>query len=316
MGKGPENPLLSAISGPAMSLGPFANHADYEECRRLHKEFGSTYYFSSRRFPKATRRRVDSVYGFVRVPDEWVDNPGHKSEDEVRRLLTDYRRQLVQGIEGVPPSHPVLRAFCDTMHATNMDLEEPTLFMDAMEQDLDQQRYEVYEDLRHYMRGSAASVGLMMCWVTGAPLYDEPRNGAIALGEAMQLTNFLRDIAEDYRRGRIYIPLEDMDRFGVGEDVIAQGKVTPEFKKLMEFEIERARDLYRQADDAMIYVPKKMRLPVRLARVLYSRILVKIEELNFDVFSQRAHTTKLEKLRVATAMLVKRPNYEKNRKSP
>jgi len=164
----------------------FATPADYEACRRLHRQHGTTYYFASRRFPLPIRRRVDALYGFVRVPDEWVDNPVQDEAETLKRLM-EFRGQLVAAVAGTPPREPVLRAFADTMAETGMGLEEPLLFLDAMESDLTVRRYATYADLQGYMRGSASAVGAMMCTVLGVEMNADRTHGAHRLGEAMQL---------------------------------------------------------------------------------------------------------------------------------
>ncbi|AIE84499.1 phytoene/squalene synthase family protein [Fimbriimonas ginsengisoli] len=272
----------------------FASPNDHAECRRLHRKFGTTYYFATRLFGRRTRERVNALYGFVRVPDEWVDNPVG-GDIERRNRLEAYRSELIRALDGVCPTQPVLRAFCDVMHEVGMPLDEPLRFLDAMAQDLSISRYETYEDLRDYMRGSASAVGLMMCSVLEAGNNPAMLEAAVALGEAMQLTNFIRDVSEDYNRGRIYLPAEDMARFGVTE---ADLEPTPRFRELIRFEIERARNLYSQADVGIPLLPPRARKAVRLARILYSRILDRVEANGYDVFSARARTSKLEKLSV------------------
>lgn len=287
-------------------MTPFASWEDYEVCRRLHRAYGTTYYFASRRFPPQVRADVDALYGFVRVPDEWVDNPAGEPTPQIEARLGCFREEFVRGLRGARPASPVLRAFVDTMRRHDMSPDEPLLFLDAMQMDLTVTRYATYQDLREYMRGSAAAVGLMMCKILGV---DETQpslcNGAIALGEAMQLTNFLRDVREDYERGRVYLPQEDLDRFGVSESQIGRARVTPAFEELMKFEIARARGLYGQADEAISELPTGLALPVRLARVLYARILDRIERQEYDVFSRRARTTKPEKMWVAARLILK-----------
>ncbi|RYG39895.1 phytoene/squalene synthase family protein, partial [bacterium] len=254
------------------AIGTFASAADHAECRRLHRRYGTTYYFATQRFPAAIRRRVHALYGFVRVPDEWVDNPAHTNKDAQSRALSDYRAQLLRGLEGVRPEEPALRAFCDVVHEVRMPLEEPLLFLDAMQMDLTVDRYETYRDLRGYMRGSASAVGLMMCAALEAGDDPEMLAAAQALGEAMQLTNFLRDVAEDAARGRIYLPQEDLRSFGVTEDEIFSGVISDRFCNLMKFEIARARALYALADIGIPMLPPCAQKAVQLARVLYSRI--------------------------------------------
>lgn len=284
--------------------GRFASRADHEMCRRIHRQYGTTYYFATQRFQPHIRQRVHALYGFVRVPDEWVDNPNGLTLPQRASLLTDFRSQVIRGVDGVQPSHPVLRAFCDVMREVEMPLDEPLCFLDAMEQDLQTTRYSTYEDLRDYMRGSASAVGLMMCNVLESPMTEDVIQGAIALGEAMQLTNFVRDIGEDLKRRRIYIPLEDLEHFGVTEGMLLRSELSPSFVKMMKFQIERARHLYQVADRGMNDLPRNGRLAVRLARELYSRILDRVEANGYDVFTKRARTSKFEKVAVATKLWV------------
>ena len=284
------------------SVPQFATASDHAECRKLHRKFGTTYFFASRRLPAQLRRRVHALYGFVRVPDEWVDNPRKMSPPEREQKLNEYRNELIRGMDGVSPTVPVLRAFCDVAREVSMPLDEPLTFLDAMEQDLYTTRYETYEDLREYMRGSAASVGLMMCHLLEVPMDDMIQSAAISLAEAMQLTNFLRDVGEDIRRGRIYLPMADMNRFLGSEDGILREEVTRTFVRLMKYEIERARGLYSEADLGIPLLPKDVQPAVKLARILYSRILDRVEERNYDVFNGRARTSATEK--ITTALLV------------
>lgn len=282
----------------------FASASDFEQCRRLHRSFGTTYYFATRHFPPHIRRRVHALYGFVRVPDEWVDNPGSLSIAERQVLLKDYRKQLELALNGVCPEHPVLRAFADVMGECEMSLDEPILFLDAMEADLSVTRYPTYADLKGYMRGSASAVGLMMCMVLEAEITPEIETAAIALGEAMQLTNFLRDVGEDIKRERIYLPKEDLSRFGINEDEILAGYKSDRFVELMKFEIKRARSLYSNSDSGIKLLPPSAQRPVKLARLLYARILDRIEERNYDVFRARARTSTLEKLSIAARVFL------------
>lgn len=276
----------------------FATSGDYDLCRRLHRQYGTTYYFASRCFPSSVRRRVDALYGFVRVPDEWVDNPRLPTVETEQRLVA-YRQQLVEGVGGIRPDEPVLRAFADTMAEAGMGLEEPLLFLDAMKSDLTVTRYPTYSDLQGYMRGSASAVGAMMCTVLGLEMDADRTRGAHRLGEAMQLTNFLRDVGEDLDRGRVYLPEEDLERFGLRD--LASREVSGEFRELMKFEIARARSLYAEADREIDRLPDPFRRPVRLARTLYARILDRIESNGYDVFRKRARTSLAEKLIVAAS---------------
>lgn len=284
----------------------FASPSDHAVCSRLHRRHGTTYYLASRRFPRATRRHVDAVYGFVRVPDEWVDNPGSMTVAESAAKLEGYRHELLLGLRGVRPGEPALRAFVDTMRAVGMTEEEPLLFLDAMRMDLQVDRYANWHDLCGYMRGSASAVGLMMCQVVGAPSTRTVRFCAMRLGEAMQLTNFLRDVAEDARRGRVYLPEEDMEAHGVSRDDVLGGRWSTDFERLMRFEIARARRLYEEADPGIPELPSAMRPAVRIARVLYARILDRLEAQGANPFLGRARTSRWEKLCLAAAVGLRR----------
>lgn len=283
----------------------FSTASDIEQCRRIHKKFGTTYYYSTLRFPKHIQWKVHAIYAFVRVPDEWVDNPGEMDCDQRLLLLKDWRDQLTRGINGKCPKHFAMRAFCDAVVESRIPLDEAFLFLDAMEMDVSKSRYQTYDELELYMRGSASAIGVMMCYAMCARTDDDTIGRAKALGEAMQLTNFLRDISEDFDRGRIYLPVEDMKRFGVSESDLRSKVVTSQFRDLMKFEIERARKLYLDSDYGIYKLPPKMRKAVLLSRLLYSQILDRIEAQDYDVFRQRARTTSLHKAKCAMRVMLK-----------
>jgi 15-cis-phytoene synthase len=240
------------------------------------------------------------------VPDEWVDNPEADGPLPAERLAA-YRNAFLRGIDGVRPQEPALRAFCDVVREAGLGVEEPLLFLDAMAMDLERDRYPTYESLRGYMRGSASAVGLMMCGLIGADPNDpEVREPAMALGEAMQLTNFLRDVAEDLDRGRIYLPLEDLASFDLTEADLLARRSDERTIRLVRFEIARARALYALADRGIPRLPRHARKPVLLARCLYARILDRIEDQGCDVFAGRARTSGAEKLSVLARVLLGR----------
>jgi phytoene synthase len=144
----------------------------------------------------------------------------------------------------------------------------------------------------------------MMCYLLEAPTDEETLAAAMALGEAMQLTNFLRDVREDAARGRIYLPLEDLDAYRVTEEEILEGIMSERFQRLMRFEIDRARTLYQAADARIVTLPPYARKAVKRARILYSRILNHIERERYNVFRTRVRTTRAEKVAVAMRVVV------------
>ncbi len=276
------------------TVRPATLASDYEACRRLNAQHGKTYYFSTLFFPALLRRQVHALYGFVRYPDELVDNPLPGTDPA--RALADYRAATLHALQTGQSDLPVLRAFADMARQIGMTPDYPLAFLDAMAMDITRTRYQTFSDLLTYTYGSASVVGLMMCCLFGVSGEDTLRH-AYDLGLAMQLTNFWRDIGEDYGlRGRIYLPLEDMDKFGYTEEMLANGVVNNEFRALMAFEITRARACYDSADQGIPQLPPSAQRPVRLARVLYSRILDKIEDADYDVFSRRVRTSALEKV--------------------
>jgi len=273
-----------------VNLSRYGSVDDLAVCREIHRHYGTTYYYATSLFPSRIRDRVHGLYAFVRVPDEWVDQPSNMSLAEKQSKLETWRTQMLKGLEGARPEHPAMRVFCDVARECSMPVDEAHCFLNAMLQDLTHSRYETYDDLRQYMRGSAGAIGILMCYAMETAPDPDSIGGAMSLAEAMQLTNFLRDVKEDYGRGRIYLPQEDLDRFGVTEADIARQETSDRFKNLMRFEIERARSLYACSDEGIKKLPVRVRKAVLLARLLYSQILNCIEGQDYDVFSKRART--------------------------
>ena len=285
------------IAAPVSEVSP-GLRAAYEHCRAINRHYGKTYYFSTQFFPPHLRPAVHALYAWVRYPDEWVDNPQGLTLNEQRSRLRQWRDATARTIETGASEHPVLQAWADAARRYQVPLQYMSDFLASMEMDLSVSVYETFDDLQRYTWGSASVVGLMMCCLIGA---RDPAatTHAADLGLAMQLTNFLRDVGEDWReRRRIYLPREDLRRFGVRERDIAEGKVTEEFRALIRWEAARTRAIYAHAEAGFCYIPPDSRLPVRLARTLYARILDKIEQNNCDVLGKRARVPTWEKLAV------------------
>ena len=270
----------------------------YELCRKVQKAHSRTYYFSTRLFPAEVRPRVHALYAFMRYADEIVDTPHDLPLGDQLSALEAFEAETMAAVAGEGVYNPVLRAYADTVRSCGIEPATITAFMESMKMDTRVFRYPTYEDLEVYTYGSAAVVGLMMCRVVGAA-EGEADPHAEALGVAMQLSNFLRDIGEDWRRGRVYLPLEDLKAFGYTEEDLAAGVVDERFVGLMRFEIDRARRLYAYADDGMGSIPRGRRYPVVVARELYAAILDRIEAQDYDVFSRRAEVSRPAKVAVA-----------------
>jgi phytoene synthase len=288
-----------AKEGPLVGMGLTLAEC-YELCRRVQKGYSRTYYFSTSLFPKEVRPHVHALYAFMRYADEIVDNPGATPLNEQLAGLEAFEEETLAAVDGEAVGNPVLRAFANTVLLRGIKPSLIEAFMRSMKMDTRVFRYPTYGDLEEYTYGSAAVVGLMMCRVIGVTA-ERANPHAEALGVAMQLTNFLRDIKEDWARGRVYLPLEDLNRFGYAEEELEWSVVDERFVGLMRSEISRARMLYRVADEGMRYIPRGRRYPVVVARHLYEAILGRIEAQGYDIFSRRAQTSHPHKLRVAAA---------------
>lgn len=270
---------------------------DVRVCQALHKKHGTSYYLATRFFPAHMREATHVLYGFFRLADEIVDTPSvgdsRSAETRLREWQDDWKKAYLSRVS----NHPVLRATAHIFHTFHIPYEYSEAFLEAMARDLTVTRYATYRDLEAYMYGSAAAVGLMMSYIIGftSPVALEH---AKALGEAMQLTNFLRDIKEDFLRGRVYLPLEELNEFIVSVEDIAQERLTPDFARLMQFEIDRCRALYQKGNEGLQYLTKSGRFPVAAASALYAGILDCIEARQYDVFTERCRTSRLQKIRL------------------
>lgn len=282
---------------------PAAHLAEgYRRCAELTRRYGTTYYWGAAVLPVAQRRHVHAVYALCRLADDIVDAEGATRAESVAATtarLGDFRDRFVTAVEDRHSDDPLLAAVASSVVECGIDPECFDRFFGAMAQDLHTDRYPTWEDLLAYMEGSAAVIGEMMLPVL-KPTSPAAREPARALGLAFQLTNFLRDVPEDLDRRRVYLPQEDLERFGVDP---ADRTVTPQWRELMRFEIARNRELYRHADAGLAHLPPASERCVRTARVLYSGILERIEAADYDVFSRRARVPTWRKAAVAASAL-------------
>ena len=277
-----------------------------EHCRRIQKRFGKSYYFATLFLPREKRRATQILYAFFRMPDEIVDNPSCRDTSAIKQNLLAWKNKWEQAYNNGSETDPVLGSSAKIFRMYSIPYRYSEAFLDAMIMDTEKTRYENYEELKKYMYGSAAVVGLMMSHVIG---FSDKKalEYAEMLGYAMQLTNFLRDIREDFeQRQRIYLPKDEMEKFGVSEDDIKCHRVSGNFKEFMKFEIKRARELYSEAEKGLPLLSKDGRFAVKMASTLYSAILDKIEKQNYDIFSGRAHTNIPEKLLLLAKEALKR----------
>ncbi len=270
----------------------------YRYCKQTTRVHAKSFYFCAHFLPREKQRAIYAMYALCRHVDDEVDEAGVHDEDGARAAVERWRVELDEIYRGGAAHTPVLVAWRDMLTRYRIAQQLPLELMRGVLMDIYQKRYESWAELRVYCYRVASVVGLMSSEIFG---YREPATlrYAEALGLAMQLTNILRDVGEDLAIGRIYLPQEDLRRFGVTEEMLRRGEVSPEFCALMRFEIARARDFYREAEQGIPLLERDARFTVLLAARLYARILDEIERADFDVFTRRAHLTLVGKLRAA-----------------
>jgi 15-cis-phytoene synthase len=262
--------------------------AAYRTCRRMQRRHDPTYYWATRRLPSDLQPAVHAVYGFVRGADEIVDGQRRPATPEARRAALDrWEAALHEGLDRGRSDHPVIAALVDASARHDLPLsDELRIYMRSMRVDCGSVRIETREELERYMRGSAGSVGAIMAPLLGA---STELNGAfVRLGVAFQLTNFIRDVREDYFLDRVYLPRADRERFGIGEQELAGGRASPALRALLAEEVARARCLFADAAPAVDGALPRVRPGMRMARAVYLRVLDRVERIGFDVLGRRA----------------------------
>ncbi len=284
-----------SVLDPVLSQG-------YKEAAELTRRHGTTYFWGAALLPAERRRHVHAVYALCRLADDIVDHAAERGQDPTatRAELASFRRRFEEAVAAGGSTDPVLAAAARTVTECAIDPGCFDRFFDAMAQDLDTCTYRTWDDLLGYMDGSAAVIGEMMLPVL-QPSSRDAFEPARSLGLAFQLTNFLRDVGEDLDRGRVYLPQDDLDRFGADP---WRRSVDDGWREVMRFEIARNRELYDEADRGLAHLSGAAERCVRTARVLYSRILDRIEAADYDVFAQRARVPTWRKAGTAARTVV------------
>ena len=277
----------------------------YATCRRINAAHGRTYYLATRLLPASRRPAVHALYGFARLADDIVDTPG--GADPASRL--DELAAAVKEAFAGRPGSPVLLALADTVRRYHIDQELFDDFLASMRMDLAVTGYATMADLSDYMRGSAAAIGLQMLPVLGTVGPEEPaRAPARALGEAFQLTNFLRDVGEDLDRGRLYLPADELAAFGVDRELLiwarANAKPDPRVRRAIAHLVGYTRAVYRRAEPGIAMLRPESRPCVRVATTLYRGILDEIQDAGYAVLNRRAVVPLRRRLVVAGAGVV------------
>jgi len=280
----------------------------YGHCRQITKTFAKTFYMATRFLPNDKQRGIFAIYGLCRYLDNLVDEAedlvanDEITTEEIADRLDEWKNCLLEVYDGKRCADPILTAFADSLHRYHIPVHLPLELMEGVKIDLTKNRFQDFSELYDYSYKVASVVGLMTSEVFG---YSDVKalEYAVDLGIAMQLTNILRDVGEDLRQDRIYLPRDEMARFGVTEPDLKNFTLNDDFIQLMKFQINRAREYYNRADKGIPLLEKDSRLPVYLARFNYARILDKIEENNYQVFEQRAFLNSTEKLAILPKIL-------------
>lgn len=291
--------MLQLSNSPRMRTLASLENA-YELCRQITAKYAKTFYLGTLLMPEAKRRAIWAIYAWCRRTDELVDGP--QASTTTDETLDRWERQLESVFAGNPLDDQDV-ALADTLQRFSLDIQPFRDMIAGQRMDLYRSRYETFEELNLYCYRVAGTVGLMSTAVLGvdtshytAPWNREreiyiPTEEAIALGIANQLTNILRDVGEDTRRGRIYLPLEELALFNYTEQDLFKGVVDERWRELMRFQIQRARKYFAMAEKGISILNPDSRWPVWAALMLYRQILDAIERNHYDVFRRRAYVS-------------------------
>jgi phytoene synthase len=308
--------------------------ASYERCRALHRRHGRTYYLATLLLPHWKRRHVHALYGFTRYADEIVDAFDDSTPARRAARLREWGGRFFAG----DLNDPLLPAVLHTIEIFGLDRGDFERFLGSMAMDLTVAEYQTYDDLLGYMEGSAAAIGTMMLPILmagdgparrrDAPGIAAPGGGSTGddaagagraaareparqLGLAFQLTNFIRDVREDLERDRLYLPVEDLDRFGVTVDDLRSasraGAATEPIRALVAFEVARAQRHYERAAPGVAMLAPTSQACIRTALLLYRGILDEVAQAGYDVLARRARVPVPRRLTVAAGSLLTRP---------
>ncbi len=268
----------------------------YRLCRNVARDHSKTFYLSALFLAPPKRRAVWAIYAFCRTADDIVDRAG---ADVPSRLaaLDEHERKLFAAVDG-DADDPIFIALADTMQRFAIPVQAALDLLRGARMDLTICRYETFEELREYCDLVAATVGLLTTPILG---YERPEalDYGVLLGRAMQLTNILRNVGEDARLGRIYLPLAELREAGYPEEGIFAGTIDDAWIALMRVQIERVRELYAAAEPGIALLDPDARYTVRLALDLYRKILEAIEANGYNVFTKRAFVPLRDKLTTA-----------------
>lgn len=279
-----------SIPALANTPAPHLLEQAYAHCQEITAQHSRSFYLASALLEKDKRRAVRALYAFCRTSDDLVDNPS----GNVAKKLAVWR---VRALETTPPPDDLVAvAWADAWTRYKIPPRYIEQLLDGVGRDLHQNRYETFEDLAAYSYGVASTVGLMSMHITGFS-GREAIPYAVKLGVALQVTNILRDVGEDWRNNRLYLPQQELAEFGLSEADLDAGHVTNRWRAFMRFQVDRNRRLYEEAWPGLRYLHPEGRFAIGAAGEFYRRILDDIEAHDYDVFNRRAYVSTWGKLR-------------------
>lgn len=293
-----ENRLLAMAYGPldnwvaehlVTPVDQKQTETAYAYCEDITQEHSATFYMASSLLPREQKMAIRALYGFCRVSDDLIDRPTEGG-------TADFQRWRQHASSNRPPADDLVAlAWADTRTKFNIPTQYAEQLLDGVARDLHKNRYQTFSELAEYCYGAASTVGLMSMHIIGYT-DKEAIAYAVKLGVALQLTNILRDVGEDWANGRLYLPQDELAAFNLSEDAIADRYTGYRWQEFMRFQIARAHRLYDEAMPGIAMLDRRGRMSVAAAAELYREILTDIEAHNYDVFSRRAHISNSKKL--------------------
>jgi phytoene synthase len=286
----------AGITDPAL-------RTSYLECKRLNSLHGKTYYLATLLLPPEKRPFVHALYGFARYADEIVDDLASTlTDDEKANSLNQWGEGVISDIKSGKSDDVIGKALVDTVKRFDIPIQYFQAFLHSMAMDLTITEYQEYEDLQEYVYGSAAVIGLQMVSVLGIEKgfsIDEVNASAEKLGVAFQLANFIRDVGEDLDRGRVYLPIAELQAHGVTREMLERKVLTPQIKSALKEQIERVRKLQQESMVGINMLAKQSRACIQAASELYCGIVDEVENIDYQIFSKRAKTSNWRRMKVA-----------------
>jgi 15-cis-phytoene synthase len=287
-----EEALNNHLPSPAIETSRDALQMAYAHCEQVTREHSRTFHLASGLLPEPKRRAARALYAFCRVTDDIVDCADPQTDRAA--ALADWRERVSMPVP--PEDDLVALAWADARATFKIPRGYGEQLIKGVGSDINKTRYETFSELAEYSYGVASTVGLMAMHIIGFSS-EEALPYAVKLGVALQITNILRDVAEDWRAGRVYLPQDELAAFGLSEACIAEGLIDERWQNFMRFQIARNRQLYAESLEGIAMLDRNGRLAIAAAAILYCDILQDVENHDYDVFSRRSHLTTWNKLK-------------------